>query len=730
MDEGLYGKNSLALSRADPALITWLEGAEAPQGLGLVRTEVGTVDLVIGSESGKQVFYYGGSPSVDSELAVIRGMNLSRGSMTCLVGVGLGYTVGAMLREMQDGHHLMLLEPDPWILRQALSHLDLAQGISAGRIHVMMPADRAIEDLFLRLLSGGILHGSIKVIADPRSGAISGEYEAWAKRIEDAYRYANTLIESSTVVQKRSIDNEIDNTLHVSVSPGIETLRPLVRGRPVLLIGAGPSLDRSLDKIARVRSDMFLFAFAAAWRTLLSRGIEADFVLSSDKNPECLAMLRHTRFAHETPLIFSSSIHPEFLWNYTGPRFAVPQKGLYPLLPSHQNHSVSLGTGTSVAVFALNLAVCLEADPIALIGLDLAVGESTHASGHPLAGALDPDRPDLRETVGVGGKNVKSLTHLLDIKRHLEFAIRDSQVRVVNATVVGSHIEGTEEMDLDDLTRHLPALDKAVARMPHISPGRAMEKVPRKAMADLMKEVLTLRDLSETGVRHLDRFRKRLRKGRLDAGLAAELNQAGKGMQEFLVRHPLLNQYFSSTWLTLKQETEKALSIPDSRERVAAEVEKNHRALTEIRADSGKLLERMESRWGGMSADLGEDVPGRVRFFLDSGLIDEAYRECGNMGEGAPEVRWLGAEILGRKGLLSEAMGLLACEESDPGSEKRRVSLLRQLEEERGELLKEAEKTLTSGSPVDSRLVARELQRSLPGDVDALRLRERLMEKL
>jgi hypothetical protein len=378
-----------------------------------------------------------------------------------------------------------------------------------------------------------------------------------------------------------------------------------------------------------------------------------------------------------------------------------------------------------VAVFGLNLAVYLEADPIVLIGLDLAVEGGIHASGHPLKGSLDPARPDLRKTGGVGGKTVKTLTHLLDIKRHLELAMRDSHARVVNATVSGSHIEGTEETDLEELSRHLPPLDKAVPRLARVSPRRGMDKLPRKAMKDLMEDIRDLRDLSERGATHLARFQKRIRKGRLDTGLAMELNQAGKEIQEFLVHHPLLNQYFSSTWLNLKQDTAKILSISDSRKRLSAEVERNHRALNEIRVESGRLLDRMEKQW----REEGRERAGSVRFFLDSGLLDEADRECGELRVGTWEVKLMAAEILEKKGLLTEAMGLLGGAESEPGREKARISLLGSLEQSRGDLLREAEEVLASGSPVDGHLVARELDRSLPGDVEASRLRDRLVEK-
>jgi hypothetical protein len=55
--------------------------------------------------------------------------------------------------------------------------------------------------------------------------------------------------------------------------------------------------------------------------------------------------------------------------------------------------------------------------------------------------------------------------------------------------------------------------------------------------------------------------------------------------------------------------------------------------------------------------------------------------------------------------------------------------LLRRLEKDREDLIREAQEVLASGPAVDGRLVARELEWALPQDPEPSRLQERLMEK-
>jgi hypothetical protein len=594
-----------------------MDNAPADPTLRLLPLDENTTDLVIRISSGKEIRYYGGSPSVEAEYSVIHGLDLSAGSITCIVGVGLGYTVQAVLNKMTLGHHVLVLEPNPGILKSALHQVDVADAINSGDLYITEPDQKAIEDFFIDLLSRGVISNNLRIIVDPRSQGLGDEYTIGSKRIEEGFRYATTMVGNAALVGRSSIQNEIENTIVVSLSPGLDTLKPQMKGKPVLLVGAGPSLDQSIEKIYRAQEKMYVLSFAASWKSLLTNGLSADFILSSDKNVQSVAALKHTRFAQKIPLIFSSSCHPHFIKNFTGPRIVAPQKAFYPLLPSHNNHEVALTTGTSVAVFAFNVAVYLEADPIVFIGLDLAVDKVTHASGHHFSGEFDPDDPRLKRVVGVKNTSIQSFPYLLDIKRHLEWRIHSSGQTPLNASLSGARIHGTLEMDLDDVCKTLPSLSKGYYSAIPLTAERVRDKLPFSDMNKLSEDVKKLQGICASGIRASEAFKKKLNKGQKDAALAGRINQAGEALQELMVKTPLLNQYFSSIWLDLKRETQKSASITDLEKRLNAEAEKNLMALREMASEITGLMKKISRQQNEMAKIVQERGSGS----LDGGFL-------------------------------------------------------------------------------------------------------------
>ena len=68
---------------------------------------------------------------------------------------------------------------------------------------------------------------------------------------------------------------------------GLGRIVPLVQGRHVIVVGAGPSLEDNLLllKTARQRSDIVIIAVDMALRPLLKSGIVPDFVISCETTP-------------------------------------------------------------------------------------------------------------------------------------------------------------------------------------------------------------------------------------------------------------------------------------------------------------------------------------------------------------------------------------------------------------------------------------------------------------
>ena len=128
----VFERNRSALAQVNQRLCHWMDNAPTDPTLRLLQLDENRTDLLIRISSGKEIRYYGGSPSVEAEYSVIHGLDLSAGSITCIVGVGLGYTVRAMLNKMTPGHHILVLEPHPGILKfQHLFYASLSTALPA-----------------------------------------------------------------------------------------------------------------------------------------------------------------------------------------------------------------------------------------------------------------------------------------------------------------------------------------------------------------------------------------------------------------------------------------------------------------------------------------------------------------------------------------------------------------------------------------------------------------------
>jgi len=454
-DLHLLEKNLSALKNKDERLEDWLRMHPPSPDIQIVTHNYDQSDIILTTPEGDQKRYYSIPPSLETERKNIESMDLSAGSITCLIGMGLGYTARAILNDMAHGHTLIVIEPDPTVLQAALGAFDFTNDISDGDLRILLPEREAVETCLLELIGTGIADNNLKITADPRSVALFPESVNWMDRVQNAFYYATAMVSGATRAAQKIFLNEIVNVEHALLSPGIDVLKPQLKGKAMMLIGPGPSLDDSFEDIRKIRSRVVTVAFSTCWKTLEENGIYPDFVITGDKNKEGNRAFENINPTETVPpLIGAACTYPEILNNYSGLKFVVPdpdgiRKLIYPLLEEKPRFY----PGFSVANFAVRVATYLQADPIILVGVDLAVGKYTHSTGHPLANPIANHETIVVE--GIGGTQVKSLGPFYSIKRLLEKDRLEFSGVVFNASPYGARIEGTVEQRLGDLAAGL-----------------------------------------------------------------------------------------------------------------------------------------------------------------------------------------------------------------------------------------------------------------------------------
>jgi hypothetical protein len=721
-----YGRNMEVIWRIEPEIHEWLLNSGEDPSI------VARDNLYVIKQDGDAVPYYERPPSLLQEKDRIKSMDLYSGALTFVVGIGLGYTARAILESMDSGHIMIILEPNPQILKLALNLFDFSKYLRQRKLFLVRPDSRSIRVLLMKLIGGGYIHGDFRIIPDPRSIALFPHYNDFMSQIELAFHYATDMLSGTTKAAKEMVSNELDNLLQVALTPDLEYLKEIFGKRPILIIGAGPSLTQSMDWIARLRDKMVLVAFAASWRNLLAHGIKPHIVVSSDKNVESAGMLKNTKHAQDIPLLCSSRANPALIKDYTGPRFVVPQpETLGQWLFGDISRTVCLHSGISVANFALEVAIFLEGNPLVFTGLDLAVAEYSHTEGHPLRQKIS-ESASFFPVPGVRGTFVKSKKHLCTIRDTLEDQINEFESSVINVTEYGARIAGTRELTLEELDQELPLM----APLPEIGSGRLpvfsetqIKALVSKLVGFLKEAEIALKDCRK-GVGLSGKLTQPdARIDSHDDRQIQHINLYTSTVERLIERHQFLGSYMGEIRHRAKIENARIAAEKDKGLRLRMELEKNRSSLYAAEKDLKKVVTLINREVAhltdlhGHFSKLNKEVQNASDFYqyalflLENKFYVEACREVQKAlkkRKEFPEAFLLLGRIRIEQGLYAEAEKLVEKTVTFKGKLIEGTEFMKVIQEKKEELSIEKRKALDTEDSLTLALVSQELRHAGP----------------
>ncbi len=183
-------------------------------------------------------------------------------------------------------------------------------------------------------------------------------------------------VKSATVLRfndlwKRNVEA---NFPIIATSQGVQKLKNKFKKLPAIVVGAGPSLDKNIQHLARVQEKALIIAADAALKPLLRHGIRPPLVVCLDPQEDIAKFF--TGVSHDgMTLVAPTIVHPRILDIWEGKviffnKFAPD----IPLLTEIQNALPKIGVltpGGTVLSIAYDLAFQSGADPIIFVGQDL-----------------------------------------------------------------------------------------------------------------------------------------------------------------------------------------------------------------------------------------------------------------------------------------------------------------------------------------------------------------------
>jgi hypothetical protein len=374
-----YLANLAALWAADPMLAARIEATDGRESYPVQASRAGPPTVAVpAAEGGRPVWLHSRYEPVEEARKLIDALDFGKHIAFYVHGFGLGYHLELLFERSGSEAVFFVFEPDLLLLRTAFEHRDLSKLIESGRVHFFTQPDKA--DLLTRLTPHtAMLSLGVATVAHPPSLQVAAEFHRQIQQWIGEYdAYARTSLNTLLLNSARTLENIARNIGWYAAAPSLERLRDRFRGRPAIVVSAGPSLRKNKHLLKDLQDRAVIVAVQTTFQPLLQMGVEPHFVTSLDYHEIC------TRFFENLPdlgrpvrteLVAEPKATSAVFRLNPGPVSLLGNEHAESLLRELRPAKPELPAGATVAHLAYYLAEFLGCDPIIFIGQDLGFGD-------------------------------------------------------------------------------------------------------------------------------------------------------------------------------------------------------------------------------------------------------------------------------------------------------------------------------------------------------------------
>ena len=407
-----------------------------------------------------------------------------------LLGLGLGYALEALVERVSEESIFFVFEPDLRLLRVALEHRDLSRIIASGRLNLMGRVDKA--ELFKKLTPHSAMCSmGFEGITHAPSLTLHPEYFAELQTwMAEFAAFSRTSLNTLVINGRRTAENVSRNLGDYVGTPSVDALKDQYKGRPAIVVSAGPSLRKNKHLLNDASGRAVFIAVQTILQPLLEMGIEPQFVTSLDYHDLSTRYYEKLPKDLRTHLIAEPKASPRIFDVYPGPVTVLGNDYADRLLREISGDVAKgrLRSGATVAHLAYYLAEHLGCDPIIFVGQDLGFSDGlAYAPGTNIDEVWRPelnrfctvemkqwefiarDRHILRRIPDHEGKPMYTEERLYTYLQQFERDFLGTTTKIIDATEGGARKRGAESMRLAEAIRQF--CDGPLPR-PQVADGR------------------------------------------------------------------------------------------------------------------------------------------------------------------------------------------------------------------------------------------------------------------
>ena len=384
-------------------------------------------------------------------------LNLAGESLYGVTGFGDGSHLKYFLQESGTGITFLVGEKDPALLRETLARFDLSDLLGHQRF---LLGTGELDDDYFASIQGAALTGVNDVnsiVFSPLHSVDEAYYDKMRNELVRQYLVIRPLMEVNVRTAINLQENTFQNLPHMAQAPDVGEMKGEFPDIPFVLVGAGPSLDESIEFLKSVQDKAIIISSNSPYRKLINSGIRPHMVVTADPMPPTLAGFKNVSLEN-VPLACPFSAYPEIVRLFSGRIFSWCT--FNPIVDLVKQH-MGLPTGTTimeqgtVSGCVLDLSRLLGCRKVLFVGQDMSVRDDgryyTDDSSYADSGAHYSHAANGQRLPGNTQEKVLVEQRLFVYLKTFEqfIAKKDPSVEYRNLARTGVKIEGAPYMDYE-----------------------------------------------------------------------------------------------------------------------------------------------------------------------------------------------------------------------------------------------------------------------------------------
>lgn len=465
----LYKNNIKFLRKKYSVYQELFENSSVDNNFKIIDAKNGSKTVVYSDRGNDYLIHSKYSPEKEA-IRLIKQIKLEGVRSIVVLGFGMGYHLKELYNRVKEKNvRIFVIETNLSLFQEAIKYNDFSNLFSYDNFYLYLNDNYNSSELINFIEDHiDIVFENLTLFKLPTVDRYSDDkLSLIEKDIEFIIRKLGANKDTTKSRGKMWEENLLDNLYLMLNTPGVKDMNGLYKGKPAIVVAAGPSLSKNMHLLKEVKGKAIIIAVDAVLKTLLKNDIIPDIVTVIDGYKHILKYfegLDYSKF-QETVLVGIPQFFNHILEKWPGPIVFSPGYGvneeIIHWIEKHRGFMGRLPTGGSVAHLSFAVANLLEADPVVFLGQDLAFTDDiTHVSGNDNSLKIEEEmKNNKREYMKVKDIHGQKIWTRNDFYFFLQWFnrmiqdMKDSGCKTIfiDATEGGARIEGTEVIPLRDV---------------------------------------------------------------------------------------------------------------------------------------------------------------------------------------------------------------------------------------------------------------------------------------